>query len=371
MRNLWNILAFMALGLVFAGMSLYLFLHPDRTGVVPAYRYAAFHWFAGESMYSGGTHGFLYAPAFAVLFTPFNLIQPVLFGEILWRLLGFGLFGWALWRLSAVLRAPTFMYIVLLAVPAALASLNNGQTNLFLSAILILSVLALRNEQWNLTALLLSVGLILKPIALAPWLLAFVVFPSTRRPLFLGLLGTIVAGFLHPDMNFAWSQNLGFLHKLANSYAPENLRVSDLFGAFEKCGISIPSLMEKGLRGAACLSALGFVWSKAKRGGEPGGSWGIWVASALVFTIFNPRAETNSYVLISPLLAFVAVCSWREGEGGRWRGIVLTVACIALMCDGMGKTIYLATDVWLKPLIVLVVSPLLFRMPDSWKTGGR
>ena len=30
-----------------------------------------------------------------------------------------------------------------------------------------------------------------------------------------------------------------------------------------------------------------------------------------------------------------------------------------------------SADVWLKPLIVLVVSPLLFRMPDSWKTGGR
>jgi hypothetical protein len=40
------------------------------------------------------------------------------------------------------------------------------------------------------------------------------------------------------------------------------------------------------------------------------------------------------------------------------------------MCDGMGKPIYLATDVWFKPLIVLLVSPLLIRMPKEWKVDG-
>jgi hypothetical protein len=88
--------------------------------------------------------------------------------------------------------------------------------------------------------------------------------------------------------------------------------------------------------------------------------------TALIWTIFNPRAETNSYVLISPLLAFAAVSYWTEVKGGRWKGAILSIACIGLMCDGMGKPIYLATDVWLKPLIVLLVSPLLFRMPESW-----
>ena len=90
----------------------------------------------------------------------------------------------------------------------------------------------------------------------------------------------------------------------------------------------------------------------------------------MVFTIFNPRAETNSYVLISPLLAFAAVGYWREGARDGWKGWVLAVACIGLMCDGMGKPIYLATDVWFKPLIVLLVSPLLFRMPESWKQNA-
>ena len=100
------------------------------------------------------------------------------------------------------------------------------------------------------------------------------------------------------------------------------------------------------------------------------GSWGLWVATTLILTIFNPRAETNSYVLISPLLAFAAVSYLSAVEGQRWKGTILAIACIGLMCDGMGKPIYLATDVWLKPLIVLLVSPLLFRMPTSWQKSS-
>jgi len=379
MRNRWNILAFTALGLVFAGMSVYLILHPDRTGVVPNYRQASTHWWTSQDIYVSGTHGFLYATPFAVFFTPFNLIQPAVLGEIIWRLLGFGLFGLALWKLSGILKAhdgrlgvkaPNFFGMVMLAVPASLASINNGQTNLLLSAVLTLGVLALRDQRWRLAAFLLTFAVILKPIALAPFLLAFAVFGQTRRFLVSGIFLGIAIGFIHPDPNYSWHQATGFLHKLLGSYTPEHLRVSDLFGALQKWGLDTPSALEKASRGIASFAALGFVWWKAKRGGVSGGSWGIWVASALVLTIFNPRVETNSYVLISPLLAFVACNHLLNSHGNKLAGWVLVFACIGLMCDGMGKTIYLATDVWFKPLIVLLVSPLLFRMPDSWKPAS-
>ena len=59
----------------------------------------------------------------------------------------------------------------------------------------------------------------------------------------------------------------------------------------------------------------------------------------------------------------------REGEGGKWKGWILAAACIGLMCDGMGLWIYKATDVWFKPLIVILASPLLFRVPECWKVN--
>ena len=389
MPKAWNRIAWSILVSVFVGMSVYLLLNPTRTGVVPNYRFAASHWWTSESMYPGGTHGFLYAPPFAVLFSLFHFLQPPVLGEILWRAFGFGLLALALWNLSLntgrplsmkvaapfIKRGlpdtgPTLLILVLLAVPASLASINNGQTNLPLSACLVLAALSLRNQRWNQAAILLSLSLVLKPIALAPWLLAFAVLPAMRTHLLAGLPALAFLGFIHPNPTYAWSQWIEFFVKLSHSYTPENLRVSDIFCAIGKGGFDIPPMLEKSCRGGACLGALAWVWQAFRRHGIAGASWALWVATALVFTVFNPRAETNSYVLVSPLLAYAAVGYWREVEGGTWKGVVLAAACIGLMCDGMGLWIYKATDVWFKPTIVLLVTLLLVRMPNGWKVEG-
>jgi hypothetical protein len=291
-------------------------------------------------------------------------------------LFGFGLFGWGLWRLASILNEKssgrrefdsTFALLVLLAVPASLAAINNGQTNLALSASLVLLCISIREEKWKTAAACLTLALVLKPISVAPWLLAFAVFAPIRIPLLGGLVAVAIIGLIHPDPAYASGQWIEFWAKLTHSYTPENLRVSDLFGMLEKAGFPNPSPFNSLSRVVASGAALWFVFWKYRRGGSINGSWGLWVVTALIWTIFNPRAETNSYVLISPLLAFAAVSYWTEVEGKRWKGTIVAIACIGLMCDGMGKPIYLATDVWFKPLIVLLVSPLLLRMPKSWK----
>jgi hypothetical protein len=384
-----NILAWTILASIFLGMSIYLLLNPTRTGVVPNYRMAVDHWWSSEPIYGTTTHGFLYFPQFILLFTPFHAVHPAVLGEILWRAFGFGLFALALWNLSLNTGRPlsmkvaapfikrglpntdaTLFALVVLAVPASLASLNNGQTNLSLSACLVLAVLALRDQKWNLAAFFLSLGVVLKPIALAPWLLGFAVLPPLRRGLGVGLVVLALLGLAHPDVHYVLDRWHGCLNKILISYTPVNLRVSDLYGALNRAGIEVPKLIEKISRAGFCLAALVWVWQSYRNKGLAGASWALWVATALVFTIFNPRAETNSYVLISPLLAYAAISYWRDGEAGRWKGAVLAAACIGLMCDGMGKPIYLATDVWFKPLIVLLVSPLLLRVPDMWKVKG-
>jgi len=382
MRFRWNTLAWSIIGIVFAGMALYLILNPTRTGVVPNYRFASTHWWISESMYPGGTHGFLYLPQFAVLFTPFNLIQPPVLGEILWRAMGFGLFSLALFRLASVvgptispvqlpsplLSQPAFSFflIVLLAVPASLASINNGQTNLLLSACLVLTFLAIRDQKWATAAALLTVCLVLKPLALAPWLLVFAVFPSMRVPLLCGVPALSVSGMIHSNPSYAWSQLVEFGTKLFHSYTPENLRVSDIFGMLEKAGIPNNLSVNSISRALGSFAALAFVWIRFRRRGLAEGSWALAVVTVLVLTILNPRAETNSYVLASPLLAYVAVSCFLQPSGTKMPGWILSVFCLGLMCDGMGKNIYLATDVWLKPLLVIFSIPMLLPMPKTW-----
>ena len=379
MRPRWKSLAWSILGLVFAGMAIYLILNPTRTGVVPNYRFAATNWWISKAMYPGGTHGFLYLPQFAVLFTPFNLIQPPVLGEILWRAMGFGLFALALLRLAQIVSPTTldsrssssqrglaFFLLVLLAVPASLASINNGQTNLPLSACFTLTFLTIRERKWATAAALLTLCLVLKPIALAPWLLAFAVFPFMRIPLLCGLPALLVIGMIHPDPSYAWSQWVEFVTKVSHAYTPANLRVSDVFGMLEKAGIPNVFPVNSISRALGSLAALFFVWVRFRQRGLAAGSWALAMVTVLVLTIFNPRAETNSYVLVSPLLAYVAVTHFLQTSETKLPGWILSAVCLGLMCDGMSKTIYLATDVWLKPLLVILSIPMLLPMPKAW-----
>jgi len=379
MRNRWNTLAWSILGLVFTGMAIYLILNPTRTGVVPNYRFAATNWWISKSMYPGGTHGFLYLPQFAVFFTAFNLIQPPVLGEILWRAMGFGLFAFALLRLAQIVsptthdsRSPSsqhalaFFLLVLLAVPASLASINNGQTNLPLSACFVLTFLAIRDGKWATAAALLTLCLVLKPLALAPWLLAFAVFPFMRIPLLCGVPALLVIGMIHPNLSYAWSQWLDFGTKILHAYTPVNLRVSDVFGMLEKAGIPNIFPVNSISRALGSLAALVFVWFRFRQRGLAAGSWALAVVTVLVLTIFNPRAETNSYVLISPLLAYGAVSNFLQASETKLPGWILVAVCLGLMCDGTSKTIYLATDVWLKPLLVILSIPMIFPMPKPW-----
>ena len=229
-----------------------------------------------------------------------------------------------------------------------------------------LTFLAIRDRKWATAAAFLTVCLVLKPLALAPWLLAFAVFPSMRMPLLCGVPALLVIGVIHPNLSYAWSQWVEFSTKLFHSYTPENLRVSDIFGMLEKAGIPNNLFVNSISRAFGSFAALVFVWIRFRQKGLAAGSWALAVVSVLILTIFNPRAETNSYVLISPLLAYVAVTHLIGPSGTKWLGWILSVFCLGLMCDGMGKAIYLATDVWLKPLFVILSIPIILRMPKAW-----
>jgi hypothetical protein len=187
-----------------------------------------------------------------------------------------------------------------------------------------------------------------------------------RMPLLCGVPALLVIGVIHPNLSYASSQWVEFGTKLFHSYTPENLRVSDIFGMLEKAGIPNVFPVNSISRALGSLAALAFVWIRFRQKGLAAGSWALAVVTVLILTIFNPRAETNSYVLVSPLLAYVAVNHFLQPSGSKLLGWILSAVCLGLMCDGMSKTIYLASDVWLKPLLVILSIPMLLPIPNSW-----
>lgn len=359
----WSILA-----MAFVATTGSLVLLPARTGVVHEYRMASIRWWASEPLYGVGppTHGFLYFPTAAVLFSPFTWL-PALAGGIMWRAVGWVIFSFGLFRLSRLalfrLSCPTdkaFRLLVLLAVPAALAALQNGQANLHLGGLFIHCAVDLWMGRYVRSVTLLVIAVALKPIALPLLLLSVAIFPPMRKPLVWLAPAFVLVGIAHPQTGYAIEEWRQCLFNLGRAVRPEQLRVSDLFGMLEKTGMGrLPSGIEMGLRLGAAVAALFIVAWTARRFRREVAVWGLWSAGTLFLMLFSPRTETNSYVLFSPVAALAALLQTYSPSGRRWAGACLGGICGGLMCDGMGKTIYLATDVWLKPLLAVASVPLL------------
>lgn len=324
--------------------------------VTGEYRAAAEKWWKSESLYTEGTQGFLYFPQAAIAFTPFQMLPPEV-GEPLWRVVGLGLFAAGVWRLSRAGKGSAgdiFLPATLLAIPAMLASLENGQSNLHMAALMIHAALALRGEKWWLAAALLGIALVLKPLAMVMILLTAALYlrPMAWR-LGIVLLAVLLLPWLHPDPSFVWSQHVACFEKLRASTTPINLRVSDVFGMLGKFGVTVSDTLGFLIRAGAALVFLALGRRATQRFGATGGAVLVGTLAAVYLVLFNPRTETNSYVLVSSYIG-VAAAAAIFSEGRRILGWVLAAIALALACDGYGTAIYRATDVWLKPLVTSV-----------------
>ena len=153
--------------------------------------------------------GFLYFPQAAFIFTPFNAL-PFIAGEILWRACTFGLFVYALVRLgrpffrreNLLTRASTFLFLSLLAVPSAFASLRNAQFDLPLAALVVLTAAEVAAARWNAAALWLCLAVALKPLAVVPLLLFGALYWRLVPRIVVGLVIVVALPFLHWSPSF-------------------------------------------------------------------------------------------------------------------------------------------------------------------------
>jgi hypothetical protein len=150
--------------------------------------------------------GYRYSPLVAALFTSCELVpDPV--GNVIWRLINAASFltAVACWLRFAV-PLPTTQrqrgLIYLLLAPLAQGSLNNGQVNLLLIALMLGAVTAVVVDRWTLAAGCMALAVMFKIYPAALGLLLVVAYPR-RFPLrFLAALAVLAAlPFLmqHPD----------------------------------------------------------------------------------------------------------------------------------------------------------------------------
>jgi hypothetical protein len=340
--------------------------------VTPTYHQASRNWWAARELYHGGIWGYLYPPQFAILFTPFAK-APSPLGDVLWRWVNLGLFLSALVRLAHLSRGegrpPLLALIVVLSIPASLSSARNGQVNMTEAGLLIHAAVDIGSTHWWRASLALGLAVFLKPVGLAMALLAAVTWGPLR--LRLAAVALVLAGlpFAVGSPPYVIQQYQALLGKWSDSVTPHDL-FCDVGGLATKLGVVASDRLLMAVRALAALAMLGLVAASSRRrppepdrrGNHPHLATVLLIlALGVIFaTVFNPRTETNGYVMLAPAVAVFAGLVF-QAAGERWSFWLLVAIAVGLGADSY--PFHRQTDFWLKPLLGLVFLAYL-----AWRT---
>lgn len=352
---------------------------PDKRTVTPEYRQASEKWWAGrESPYDMSQVGYLYLPQEAILYTPYQLL-PKRLGEPLWRWTGLALLAAGLWRVAGLMggadRNRMFLAATALVIPAALSSARNGQVNLPLAGLMLLAVADLAGARWNIATIWLLLAVMLKPIALAPALLAAACYAPLRMRLITGFLLCLAAAWIHPDPAYVTGEYRHFWEKFLLAGQPASNTFSDFFGMLWRWGFHPAPAVITLLRAVAALVALFFSvrLMRAFRGEALLQAFGVMLLAAIYLMLFNPRTEENSYVMLAGFTALMAGRAILANEGRP--ALLLTLFCLALAVECYGYPIFPLTQIWFKPLVTsgffIVFVAGGFSLLKSPSGGGR
>jgi len=347
-------------GLLFA---IIVAVDPVNRTVTHEYRGAAMGWWAGQPIYEMGEGGYLYLPQAGILYTPYALL-PLRVGEPLWRITGIALFGWSIWRLCGAYagsrRSLWFLVATVAAIPPSFASARNGQANLAMAALMAFAAVDLGRALWMRGAGALLLTVVLKPLGLVPCLLAAGCYP--RRlilPFAVGFVLLGAASYVHFDPSYVTQQYADFVAKMQIARAPLVHNYCDVQGLIRTLGFNPPKSLMTGIQAVAALLTFLVAWMAVRRYDAARGAFVCMALASLYLLLFNPRTETNSYVLIAPfagLLVASAAVGTRRAEYFLW----LSAYTIALTCDAWGP-LHKVTNLWLKAAVTLGFAGVLVR----------
>lgn len=337
---------------------------PDIGLVMKIYRNASAAWWQSEPIYvASSRQGFFYLPQAALFFTPV-LWFPVALGEVLWRTFIVILFAWSIWQMAAVLgperRNWRFLVMTAVGVTGSLSAARYGQTNLPLAAFLALAAVSLARASWNSSALWLLFSLVSKPVGIVSCLLAGACYPrKVIFPLVCGAALLVAVSFAHPDARYVAGQYRLFAETMEHARQVPKHSFCDLQGLVRTFGWLPPQATMTGVRVFAALAALVLAWISVRRYDAARGAFLCILWSALYLLLFNPRTESNSYVLLAPFLGvLISSAALEPGESRRLLWLIAFAA--TLTCENWGA-LHHWTDLWLKPAATLVFTGFLLR----------
>jgi hypothetical protein len=350
--------------------------HPRRFGsTFTAYLAAAQRLGEGQQVYDPTTLGdFLYFPLTLLIYYPFTLIDQVA-AAALALAIGAGFFTWACTRLTVALlpnagRADALALagiVLLINIPAAWFNFKGVQAQVPMTAAMIAACAAMIGLRWRAASLWLFVAIAMKPLAIVMVLLCGALVREMR----LLLIGAVVAVVLAPFAFLDWGylagqyQTMGLkLWLIASAPPAQWIYQADFSTMVRALGVELPAGVAITLRLAAALGTLALARHVLRNDGERSFAFAVLVLSGCYITLFGPRNEFLSFIVLTPSLAVLAVLMLRRAVTD-YRAWLLVLAALTL-----GFAWNLKVDAVLKPAIVTVIYvwlAWLMAVPGRWR----
>ncbi|MCH8823913.1 MAG: DUF2029 domain-containing protein [Planctomycetes bacterium] len=333
----------------------------ERT-VTPSYAIAAQAWWNSQDPYATRVE-FFYLPHSAIAFTPFAYI-PFHVSEALWRIVTIVALALGVRSMARVLRdsvgVDSFFILSITTIALAWDGARNGQTNLPLTAVMIWFAISLMRGRYWWAVVWSCVGMLLKPYMIVPVLLAIPLYPSFAWRFLIGVSGFVALPFMFQKPGYVIDTYQSFWRMIVEQTHPpaEGTLFSDIFRTAYVFGLHLSDGVQLLLRAAAAVLTLGFTFVAQKRWGAARSALIIYGSSALYLTMFSPRIENNTYVLIGPLIGWMAVELWRSRSPWNWFGWG-TLAVLSVMI-GQREISHLIRPeqdaIWMRPLCALALA---------------
>lgn len=312
-------------------------LKPDRNTVFTTFRAGGEAWMHGKALYEN-YRGFVYSPLAAALFAPFALL-PVAVGNILWRLLNAAVYlGTIAWWLRAGVHQwvkPRLYWLAyLLLLPLSIGNLNNGQVNPLIIGVLMMAVLAAREERWTLAACCIAITAYFKIYPLALGLVLAVLYP---RRFAWRLLAMLVALGLLPfalqRTGYVLEQyHLWFITRAGDNRQQYKLNIAprDLWMLLHLVHVAISErlyVVIQMLSGAAvaavCLVGQLRAWSLERL------SIALLSLACVWMLLCGPATESATYILLAPAVTLALVQLFSQPASAAMRvGVTLSYSIL-------------------------------------------
>ena len=352
-------------------------LKPTSNTVYHIFSLAGENWRTGHDLYdqvSEGVDVYRYSPLAAAGFAPWSFL-PLSVGNALWRIFNTVVFLsamliWVKELYPGQLTRTQFAQYSLLALPMSVPSLNNGQINPLLMALMLMAPVMAKRGYFFWCAVLLSAAIWIKlyPVALA-LLLALVYF----RRLTPWLVVTLIAGmglpFLLQNPQYVYEQHgnwLTYLRSDNRELVPLDFWPRDIRLLFHVYGRSLSGIGYASIQLGVALAMAGLVLSaKRCKLSEERILEIITIFACIWMTIFGPATESATFILLAPALAISFLLVWRDNTHLAVKSLVV-VSYIFFVSVHIAKWFPFGNSY--ANLGIQPIAGLLFLFGISWQT---